>query len=641
MKRWLQRFAVFALIAGLIAGGLGWATAEALRMESDQREAMAKKELSEKMRRALWRLDGYISLQLARENSRPFAHFSALHAPIPAMTRQGVPYPAGSVRVPSPLMEVELPNWVLLHFQFTPDKKQDHCWQSPQVLPFKEREWLKKAPFHLTLPNVTPEREELLMDFSKKYSSDLLLAEVRARIQLPMNGEPNLEMRNELGQGNNSVNPAANGAPVQQKGDNFNRGGDQQLAGQAQYTGDPDKQFRKDLTNSGRTAPRVGKEVDPGLNLDSITSPKSTTWDVADVNLSAMTPLWFPSAEQPDYLLYVRLARLGPKEIVQGVILDWAQLRDELTDRINTDLFPEARLTPLSDGADPEGEDLMSALPVQLNPGFTAPSASAGWTPLRVGLGVAWAAILVALIAMGLSGWSLIDLSERRIRFVSAVTHELRTPLTTLRLYLDMLTSGLVRDETQRSEYLNTLNTESERLHRLIGNVLDFSRLEKQSARMEPKDVALADLIEQTRSTWQGRCDAAGKELVVENHLPSDSTLRTDAILIQQIVGNLIDNACKYSRSADDRRVWLRLLPTSGNRIAIEVEDCGPGIGRGEWRSVFRPFRRGHGADTTAGGVGLGLALARRWAGMLGGQLTICKGEHGSGACFRVELPRV
>src|SRR5207253_10770337 len=107
-------------------------------------------------------------------------------------------------------------------------------------------------------------------------------------------------------------------------------------------------------------------------------------------------------------------------------------------------------------------------------------------TGSRAGI-IAWGATLLALAVVGLSGWSLLDLSERRFRFVTAVTHELRTPLTTLRLYLDMLTSGFVREEERKAEYLQTLHQESDRLHRLIGNVLDFARLEKQRPRLERK----------------------------------------------------------------------------------------------------------------------------------------------------------
>src|ERR1051326_669907 len=110
MNRWLQRALVFLAITALIVGGLGWATAEALRMEENQRRAEADKERAEQLRLALWRLDGVISPKLAPENSRPFAHFTALHAPIPAMTPKGIAYPPGSVRVPSPLMESALPD---------------------------------------------------------------------------------------------------------------------------------------------------------------------------------------------------------------------------------------------------------------------------------------------------------------------------------------------------------------------------------------------------------------------------------------------------------------------------------------------------------------------------------------------------
>jgi signal transduction histidine kinase len=260
-----------------------------------------------------------------------------------------------------------------------------------------------------------------------------------------------------------------------------------------------------------------------------------------------------------------------------------------------------------------------------------------GWTPLRVGLVLAWAAAGVALLAVALGGWSLIDLSERRIRFVSAVTHELRTPLTTLRLYLDMLVGGMVRDENQRGEYLHTLNAETDRLSRLVGNVLDFSRLESQGPRLERQKVAVADLLAQVRATWEGRCQDAGKELIVES-AADGVDLWTDGALLQQVLGNLLDNACKYSRGAEDRRVWLRMR-TEGQRLVFEVEDRGPGVPARERRSVFRTFRRGCSADVTAGGVGLGLALARRWTRLLGGRLILADAPPGGGACFRVSLP--
>jgi signal transduction histidine kinase len=281
----------------------------------------------------------------------------------------------------------------------------------------------------------------------------------------------------------------------------------------------------------------------------------------------------------------------------------------------------------------------MVALPFQLNPGPTveAPTES-GWTPLRVGLSLAWAAALAALVAVGLGGRSLVDLSQRRIRFVSAVTHELRTPLTTLRLYLDMLTGGMITDEAKKAEYLHTLNTETERLNRLVANVLDFSRLENQRPQLHLSEVHVADLLESVCATWQGRCQDAGKQLVVESTVDPERVLETDVDLVQQILANLIDNACKYSRNAADNRILLR-AQQEARQLSVFVEDRGPGVARQDRRSLFHPFRRGEHADVTAGGVGLGLALASRWAALLGGRLTLEDARKSGGATFQLQLP--
>ncbi len=175
-------------------------------------------------------------------------------------------------------------------------------------------------------------------------------------------------------------------------------------------------------------------------------------------------------------------------------------------------------------------------------------------------------------------------------------------------------------------------------MNRLVGNVLDFSRLENQTPRLNKATVTLAALLEGVREAWQGRCRSAGKELVVEAAVPVETLVDTDVALAQQVLGNLLDNACKYSKGGGDRGVGVRGVGVGGG-VVLEVEDRGPGVADGERRSIFRPFRRGRGADVTAGGVGLGLALAERWARLLGGQLTLRAGPEGAGACFRLELP--
>lgn len=359
---------------------------------------------------------------------------------------------------------------------------------------------------------------------------------------------------------------------------------------------------------------------------------------VVNIHLGSMRPQWVTAADGTELLVLMRVAKLDNRTVYQGVVLDWEKLELVLKEEVK-ELFPGARLVPVKnpDGVLPARA--MTALPVQLDPGPEPQLPPAGWTPLRLGLVLAWVAAVIAFAAVGLSGWSLIDLAERRIRFVSAVTHELRTPLTSLRLYLDLLTSGMIHDEAKRQEYLSTLAVESDRLHRLVDNVLDFAKLEKRRTNGDLKPVRVAELLAHLQQTWADRVAADGKELVAVSTLPPELELCTDPAMVQQIVGNLIDNARKYTRDAADKRIWLWAKPDGLTRVIFEVEDRGSGVPASERKAIFKPFRRGATADTTAGGAGLGLALAKQWAEVLGGTVAYRPAEGAPGACFRLELP--
>jgi signal transduction histidine kinase len=599
----------YLLIVVLVIGGLGWVTAAALRLE-----------LSDQLRLALWRLDSRVSPALAREDSRPFQHFDPLYVPLPALQQHLRMFPPGAVLVPSPLLNDDLPDWLLLHFQTTAEGN----WRSPQVLTPALTERLRQANLNFDLSNVTPERAELL-DVLRRYPPTDLLS------RLPDDGELN-------------VLPGSGAAPEQQL---------QAANAQPQFSmQNPDNDFQ----NRSRQQAAVKGEsrnsiLSNGLNYSPVPFGEEVPWAEIGgkwappsngkpfvVQLGTLRPLWLRADGQPERLVLARLAQSGGRRVVQGVLLDWPRLQDILYDEIH-DLIPAAELVPVFDGQAPQlPERQMTTLPVRLDPGPAAGGAFGAWSPLRVGLLLAWAAALLALLVVGLGGWSLLGLSERRVRFVSAVTHELRTPLTTLRLYLDMLNSGLVREESQKAEYLKTLDAESDRLHRLVSNVLDFARLEKQRPKLSLRSIELAGLLEQVRANWQERCRAAGKELIVTVEPGCRPSLTTDVELVQQVLGNLIDNACKYSRGAADGRVWLRARPDGQRWLALEVEDHGPGVPAPERRGVFRAFRRGRAADVTAGGVGLGLALARRWARLLGGRLLLRPGRDGGGACFQLRL---
>jgi signal transduction histidine kinase len=355
------------------------------------------------------------------------------------------------------------------------------------------------------------------------------------------------------------------------------------------------------------------------------------------IHLGSMRPQWLTAQDGSDMLVLVRAAKVDDKIAYQGVAVDWPKLSAALTKEIRP-LFPHATLVPIRENSEVYPERAMTALPVQIDPGPEPELPAAGWTPLRIGLVLAWIAAIIAFAAIGFAGWGLMDLAERRIRFVSAVTHELRTPLTSLRLYLDLLVSGMVQDDEKRREYLATLAVESDRLHRLIDNVLDYARLEKRKKNGDIKPVPLSELLDQLRATWTDRVALDGKDLHVISTLPADRTVNTDAAMVQQIVGNLIDNARKYTRDAADKRIWVWAKP-AGRGVVLEVEDRGTGVPASERKAIFKPFRRGEQADCKAGGAGLGLALAKSWAEVLGGTLTYHPAEGGTGACFRLELP--
>jgi len=355
------------------------------------------------------------------------------------------------------------------------------------------------------------------------------------------------------------------------------------------------------------------------------------------VHLGPMRPRWITAPDGTDHLFLFRTAQVDDKTVYQGVLVDWELLKAALAAQVE-DLFPAVELKPVRPAEETAPELTMTSLPVRLDPGPPLVLPPLGWSPLRIGLVLAWAAALLAITAVGVGGRAVLALSERRIRFVSAVTHELRSPLTAMQLHLDLLNSGLIDDETKKAEYLTTVGTEAERLNRLVENVLDFARLEKRTALASAKPIPVAELLESVSMTWEDRLRADGFELIAMSNAAPNINVVVDPRVITQVLGNLLDNARKYAREAIDRRIWLWLKPGERGRVVFEIEDRGPGIPTSERRSIFRPFHRGA-AHSDSGGVGLGLSLAKQWAELYSGTITYRPADGGTGACFRLELP--
>ncbi|MEZ6140306.1 MAG: HAMP domain-containing sensor histidine kinase [Zavarzinella sp.] len=634
---------IFTGIALLILGGLTWATNAALRVEKSQRRASwnnaqlektyeSNRLYAERLRQALWRLDSRLAPSLAREESRPYSQYFTIHSPFPALSSDGKACEPGKFFLPSPLLSSELPNWMSMHFQVDPAKG----WSSPQVISPKMATSLRQQPLELALHNVTASKQEQLCVLAEKYPYPQLHRILTQKKIIPTEDQPVLEYPPQELMLSNSRDELPNQSP--------------ELSNRNQLP--YDFTSRSIAISKGR---REGRwtynyyEMDNNLDLQEVGDPfKERQFQMVQVLLGPLKPVWLPSPEQPEDLLLVRAVSVAGRIRYQGIRIDWPQLQQSLAKDIQ-DLFPNAKLLP-GEFPPTRPEQSLISFPIILETGeaFDVPQLQqhdahlppVGWTGLRIGLASAWAAAVLALLAIGLMGFTLVDIAERRIRFVSAVTHELRTPLTTLQLYLDMLNSGMIQNEQIRKEYLSILANESERLHRLVNNVLDFARLEKTAPAVVKSCATIEEWMASIEQSWYERCQSAGKELCLFTETSKQHWITTDHTLLHQVVSNLIDNAQKYTRDAANRLIAVTINSTI-LATTIRVEDGGSGIQKSETKGIFRAFRRGSTADTQAGGVGLGLALATKWVRLLGGKITLTQSKTLGGACFQVVVPNL
>ncbi len=199
--------------------------------------------------------------------------------------------------------------------------------------------------------------------------------------------------------------------------------------------------------------------------------------------------------------------------------------------------------------------------------------------------------------------------AARKTNFVSNVSHELKTPLTTIRMYAELLGEGRVRDQAKQHSYLSTIIGESQRLTRLVNNVLDFSRLEQGRKQYHPDDIALAPVIQSILEAQRPRLDEAG--LAVETDFPPEGEVRvrSDRDALEQVLINLIDNAMKYAAAGR----WLGIRVRADGPLArITVSDRGPGVPAVHQERIFEMFHRVDDSITSKlPGAGLGLSIAR------------------------------
>jgi len=258
-------------------------------------------------------------------------------------------------------------------------------------------------------------------------------------------------------------------------------------------------------------------------------------------------------------------------------------------------------------------------------------------TAFNLAMGLAVAAAGLVSLAVYLYREYARDMREsaRRVSFVNQVSHELRAPLTNIQMYAELLEADLEQMPRAASDgpraRLKVIQWESQRLGRLIGNVLTFAREQRKALRLNPSpasvDRIVADVIERFRPSLQ--------KMGIQTQFDggAEAPVMVDADALEQILGNLINNVEKYA--AGGRWVGIATRAEDG-RSFITVSDHGPGIDDAARDRVFQPFWRGSEKLDQAAGTGIGLAIARQLARLHGGEIWL--DECPRGACFQVVL---
>jgi signal transduction histidine kinase len=259
------------------------------------------------------------------------------------------------------------------------------------------------------------------------------------------------------------------------------------------------------------------------------------------------------------------------------------------------------------------------------------------------GLVSSLAAILAIVLCGGFYlmyrlGARQIELARQQQDFVSAVSHELKTPLTSIRMYGEMLRAGWGSEEQKRG-YYDYIHDESERLSRLINNVLQLARMNRNETPLVLKPVTGAELVDSIRSKVSAQIERAGFALELRSEPGAERTIvQADLDAVLQIVINLVDNAIKFSAKAAEKRIEILCRPLHDATLLLSVRDYGPGVPRDQTRRIFELFYRSENELTRETvGTGIGLALVHQLARAMRARVDVLNRDPG--AEFRVIFP--
>jgi signal transduction histidine kinase len=360
----------------------------------------------------------------------------------------------------------------------------------------------------------------------------------------------------------------------------------------------------------------------------------------------AVDPLVGRLADARHLLLY-RSVFAGAEALRQGLVLDVEDLAAHLRDRaLGANRLPGALLSFSSEGGNdetPGAPDGARRYRHRFAEPFDAVTASVALAPLGGGSGAgvvyALAALLVVTGGVGLFAVHrmvtvAVGFAERRSNFVAAVSHELKTPLTAIRMYGEMLRDDLVPSDDKRREYYRTITVESERLSRLIDNVLEFSRLEKGTRSMRIVVGAVGPVVEEAAELLRPHAERTGFTLRTDV-APDLPPVRFERDALLQVLVNLVDNALNYAARATLREVAIECR-RRGDGVVLCVRDRGPGVASRHLPRVFEAFYRGEDELVReTRGTGLGLALVKSLVERMGGTVG---GRNAADGGFEVEI---
>ncbi|HVC87238.1 MAG TPA: HAMP domain-containing sensor histidine kinase [Gaiellaceae bacterium] len=220
------------------------------------------------------------------------------------------------------------------------------------------------------------------------------------------------------------------------------------------------------------------------------------------------------------------------------------------------------------------------------------------------------------------------EVEQMERNFLMSVSHELRTPLTAIRGHIAALLEGVIDEPELRVTSLETVAAETQRLERLVGDILDLAKLDTHRFTVTTEEVDMAQLVEQAYERY--RDEAERRSIDYRQEVDARPVIVSDGDRVLQIVGNLLSNA--FNATPNGGRISLELVKRNGS-VCVAVEDNGPGIPQEARDRLFRPF-----VSNTGGGTGLGLAIAKELSLALGGRIDLAS-EVGKGSRFELVLP--